>query len=488
MVISLYTSRVILKELGITDYGVYNAVGGIVTLFAVISGALTTAISRYLTFALGKNDAKLLRSTFSTSIIVQIAISVLVFALCEIVGVYFLNTKMVIPEGRLYAANWVLQCSLITFIINLLSVPYNASIISHEKMKVFAYVSILEAILKLLIVYCLFISPFDKLITYAVLYTSVALIIRVIYGLYCSRSFEECRGKKSFDKDIFNEMLSFAGWNFFSNIVYVFNTQGINIIINIYFGVVLNAARGIATQVESTVTQFVNNFTTAINPQITKSYATGDFQRVQFLVEKGAKFSFFLLYIVCLPIMIETDTLLSLWLHDVPDYAVSFTRLTCLVALVGSIGNSGYIACLATGNIKKYTIVVSALMSTIFLLTWLAYEVGGSAQFAYYIYFIMNVNLLFVRLIFLKTMVGLKPVSYVKNVFLRILAVVAFSLLPPYLITCQFAPSSIRLIINIAICIIITFVSVYFVGLNNQERNSTVILIKNKIYGKLLRK
>lgn len=486
MIVSLYTSRVVLNVLGVSDYGVYTVVGGIVTMFAVISGALTTAISRYLTYALGKKDSNLLKRTFSTSVTVQIAIAGIVFLLCEIFGVYFLNAKLDIPEGRLYAANWVLQCSLIAFVISLLSVPYNATIISHEKMNVFAYVSILETLLKLGIVYCLLFSPFDKLITYAFLYTVVILLIRIIYGIYCGRAFEECRGKREFDKPIFKEMLSFAGWNFFSNAVYVFNTQGINIIINLYYGVLLNAARGVATQVESTVMQFVNNFTTAINPQITKNYASGDYNRVHYLVEEGAKFSFFLLFLVCLPIMIETETILGLWLKEVPDYAVSFTRLTCMVSLAGAIGNSGYTACLAAGQIKKYTIVVSILMSSVFLLTWIAYSVGGAAEYAYYVYFIMNINLLFVRLYFLKTMIGLKPMAFVKNVLVRVIAVSFVSLLMPYVITQYCEASILRLIINTIVCLFSACISILFVGLNDKERVSILKFIKIKIYGKLL--
>lgn len=484
MIVSLYTSRVILNVLGVSDYGVYAVVGGIVTMFSVISGALTTAISRYLTYALGKNDSSLLKRTFSTSINVQIVISIVVFVLCEIAGVYFLNNKMVIPDGRLYAANWVLQCSLVAFIINLLSVPYNASIISHEKMDVFAYVSILETLLKLGIVYCLLLSPFDKLITYVILYTMVALFIRLIYSMYCNRKFEECKGKRHFDRTIFKEMLSFAGWNFFSNAVYIFNTQGINIIINLYFGVILNAARGIATQVESTVMQFVNNFTTAINPQITKCYAAGDYNRVQYLVEKGAKFSFFLLFLVCLPIMVETETILRIWLKEVPDFAVSFTRLSCLVSLAGAIGNSGYTACLATGMIKKYTIVVSILMSTVFLFTWLAYILGGDAQYAYYVYFIMNINLLLVRLYFLKTMINLEPLSFISNVFIPVIAVTILSCLIPYYITTQFEPSIIRLVTNTIACVFFSCFSIFFFGLKKQERTLIINNIKNKIHGK----
>ena len=295
MAVSLYTSRIILNTLGVEDYGINNVVGGIVTMFTVISGSLSASISRFITFELGKDNIQRLKKVFSTGVNIQIGMSVLIVLLAECVGVWFLNTKMNIPPERLGAANWVFQCSILTFVLNLLSVPYNAAIIAHEKMSAFAYISILEVSLKLIIVYMLIISPFDRLKTYAVLFLCVGAIIRFIYGYYCKRHFEECSYYFVYDKPLLKEMTSFAGWNFFGTSAWMLNTQGLNILINMYFGVAFNAARGVATQVDSALKQFINNFTTAVNPQITKSYAQGDLEYVYTLVCSSAKYSAFLM-------------------------------------------------------------------------------------------------------------------------------------------------------------------------------------------------
>ena len=290
LVISLYTSRIILNALGVEDFGIYNAVGGVVAMFTVISGALSSSISRFLTYELGKGDKEQLKIIFSTSVNIQIGLAVIILSIGEIVGVWFLNYKMNIPPDRIIAANWVLQCSLVTFSIDLISIPYNACIIAHERMDAYAYISILQAILKLLICYAITFSPSDKLITYAILLVLVSIIIRCIYAVYCCRHFEESKYIFTFNKPIMRDMTNFAGWNFFTNSAFVFNTQGVNILINIFFGVTINAARGIATQVENAVMQLVNSFTTAMNPQITKNYASGNRAEMLSLVFRGANF------------------------------------------------------------------------------------------------------------------------------------------------------------------------------------------------------
>jgi O-antigen/teichoic acid export membrane protein len=334
MLVSLFTSRVVLSALGGDDYGIYNVVGGVVAMFTVVSGALSASISRFITFELGRNDIEKLKRIFSTSINIQIGISLLILLLGETIGVWFLNYKMNIPVERLDAANWVLQCSLITFIINLISVPYNAAIIAHEKMSAFAYISILEVILKLLIVYLLYISMWDKLIVYSSLLVLVAIIIRMVYGVYCNRCFVETRYLLVYDRALIKNMTSFAGWGFFTNTAYMFNTQGINILINMFFGVGVNAACGITMQVEAAIMKFVNDFTTALNPQITKSYAMNDFDTMNKLVIRGAKFSYFLLFILSLPILIETDYILGLWLEEVPEHTVAFVRLAIIGTMI----------------------------------------------------------------------------------------------------------------------------------------------------------
>ena len=326
MTVSLYTSRIVLKALGVEDYGIYNVVGGVISMFSILSGSLSAAISRFLTFEIGKRNFERVKIIFSTSINIQIILAFLIIILAEIIGVWFLNNKMVIPEGRLVAANWVLQCSIITFAINLISVPYNAIIVAYERMKAFAYVSIIEVILKLLIVYILLISRLDKLILYAILLLCISIIIRFIYGIYCKIHFKESNYSFVFDKELMRSMTGFAGWNFFGAGSHLLMTQGVNMLMNVFFGVAVNAARGIAVQVDGSVMSFVSNFTTALNPQITKSYASEEKGYMFSLMCAGAKYSFFLLLILSLPILFQTETILYIWLGQVPEYACNFIR------------------------------------------------------------------------------------------------------------------------------------------------------------------
>ena len=478
MLVALYTSRVVLNVLGVDDYGIYNVVGGVVAMFSIISGALSTAISRYITYELGTGKRDRLRSVFSTSVIVQVCIAIVVLILCEIIGLWFLKNKLVIPEGRMLAATWVLHCSLFAFVINLISVPYNATIIAHERMDAFAYISILEAFLKLGIVYMLFVSPFDKLISYAVLTVSVALVIRLTYGIYCKNKFEECRGRIIYDRGIFKEMLGFATWNFISNGVYVFNTQGVNMLINVFFGVALNAARGLATQVESAVATFVNNFTTAINPQITKSYAAGNLERMHYLVCKGAKFSFLLLFMFSLPFLFETEFILRVWLKEVPSYAALFTRLAFIQAMAGILGNTCYTACLATGRIKRYTLYVSFVAIFVFGFTWVGYKLGMPVETVYYVYIGDWIVLLFVKLYQAKQLTGLLLSKYFKEVIVRITGVSVLSLIPPFVICHYMEPSVSRFFISSIAAVLFSLGIIYALGLTKGERAT----INSKLY------
>ena len=351
MLVTLYTSRVVLNMLGVEDYGVYTAVGGVVSLFAVISGAMSNAVSRFITYGIGKGNSDQLNNIFTTSVNVQILTSVIILLLGETLGVWFVNSKMNIPYDRMAPANWVLHCSLITFVINLISVPYNACIIAYEHMKAYAYISIIDAILKLGVAFMLVVSPVDKLIAYSILLVIASLGVRLMYGLYCRRHFPECRYHFRFDKNLFREMFGFAGWNFFGNATSILNLQGVNVLINIFFGVIANSARGIASQGEAAVNQLVLTFSTAVNPQITKSYALGDKDRMFYLICKGAKFAYFLLLIFALPLIFEADAVLKIWLVDVPENSAMFMRLSIVGSMITILGNSGYTACLATGNI-----------------------------------------------------------------------------------------------------------------------------------------
>ena len=389
LLVSLYTSRVVLNVLGVEDYGIYNAVGGVVAMFSIISGALSTAISRFLTYELGKNNTERLSTIFCTSVNVLLIISFIILVLGEVCGVWFLNTKMNIPESRILAANWVLQSALLSFIVSLGSAPYSACIIAHERMQAFAYISIFEALLKLGVVYLLSLSPFDHLISYAILLALASIIIRLLYFFYCRRVFSECTYHFIYDKKASRELLGFTGWNFMTNGIMVFNTQGVSILVNLYFGVAMNAARGIATQVEGAVFNFVASFMTSINPQIIKSYAAGDKERMFMLVCRGAKFMFFLLFILALPIIMEADIILKLWLKNPPEYSPTFVRLSLIALMANIIGNTAYTACQATGKIKWYSIYVTTVGSLSFLITWFVYWLGAPVESTYVVFFII---------------------------------------------------------------------------------------------------
>lgn len=470
MLVSLYTSRVVLNTLGVEDFGVYNAVGGFVAMFAVISGALSNSVSRYITFGIGKGDSQNLRNIFCTSINIQVILSLLVLLLCEIVGVWFLNSKMSIPSDRVVAANWVLQCALISFVINLISVPYNACIIAHEHMNVYAYISIIDAILKLSVVYLLSASPFDKLITYSLLLVLVSLIVRLLYRLYCKHKFEECRYHFIHDVKLFKEMLSFAGWNFFTNAASVLNIQGVSVLVNVYFGVLLNSARGISMQVESAVNQLITTFTTAVNPQITKSYAHGDRDRMNMLVCKGAKFAFFLLLIIAIPLLLETDFILKVWLKNVPDYATTFVRLSIVGSMITILGNTGYTACMATGKIRKYALWITAVASLVFFLSWIAYSLGAPVESAYYFYIIGYSVVQVVRLVLMKHMLDFPIRLFFNEVICKIIWPSVLSFIVPFLITKCINVEVYRFVITCIISLIWTSVCIILLGLTKQER------------------
>lgn len=421
MIISLFTSRVVLNTLGIENYGIYNVVGGVVAMFAVISGALTSSISRYITFELGKGHAsERLAVIFSTSVNIQIGIAILIAVVGELIGLWFIFNKMTIPPERITAAIWVLHCALLTFCINLISVPYNACIIAHEKMSAFAYVSLLEVALKLLVVYLLYLSPMDKLIAYACLLVLVSVVIRFVYGFYCKRHFDEATYHFIFDKRLTKEMTSFAGWNFLTNTCYIFNTQGVNLLINSFFGLTLNAARGIASQVDTAIMQFVNNFMTALNPQITKSYAAGEYESMNRLICRGAKFSFYLVLLFTLPVYLETEYILYLWLKNVPENTAVFLRLTMISSMVSMIGNTGYVACMATGKIKKYVLILTTVGCLVFPLTWIAFKIGLPAEAAYVSYILVYISVDVIRLFLMKQMLNFSPISFMTDVIIPI--------------------------------------------------------------------
>ena len=417
MIVGLFTSRIVLRSLGVNDYGVYNAVGDVVIGFTFITASLSAAITRYMAAGLGSGDMHKLKRVFSTSILIQFAFSVLLVILVETLGLWFLNNRMQIPDGRIESARWVLQCSLGVLVLNLLSVPYNATIIAHEKMGAFAVISLLEGALKLVVALLLSVSPFDMLKTYAVLMLAVAFAIRISYGAYCSSRFAETRGRIVFDRSLVGEMSGFAGWNFLGSSAYVFNTRGVNLLVNVFFGVGVNAARGVAGQVEGMLKQFATNFLTALNPQITKSWAASDKDYCFSLVRKGAKYTFWMLLALFGPIFIWTEPLLDLWLVDVPAYAASFTRLVLIGLIIDMTGNPLVTLVQATGNVRRYYILTGFISYLCLPLIWIAFRLGAGPSWAYVCFIAVYLSVFFLKLLIVHRQTGFPVSSFFKEFF-----------------------------------------------------------------------
>lgn len=480
--LGLFTSRVVLQTLGVTDYGVLSAVGGVISMMGLLTKSLSKSISRHLTFELGRGDMKRLKDVFSTSINVQMGIAVLVLIVGSTIGIWFLNHKMNIPDGRLGAANWIMWSSIIGFMIGLINVPYNAAIVSHERMSVYAYMTIFEAILGLAVVSALYFSPVDKLKSYAVLTICSSIIIRVIYISYCRRHFEECRYRFVFNVPMLKELTSFAGWNFFGEGAWIFNTQGIDLLINIFFGVTLNAARGIAGQVNALSTKFVTNFMTALGPQITKTYAAGNLAQMHQLVCRGAKFSFFLTILFAIPFGFEAEKLLTLWLGVVPEYSVVFVRLTFLSAISTVLGNTLVSAQFATGKIRKYQIVMTICGFWVFPLTWVAFKLGGGPTWSYIIFIVVYFFLIFVRIYLVKDLIKMPWTMYVREVLLRALVVFIAAFIPPLAIYLLMPSTFVRFFLLCFVSLIASCLSIYWLGLQPQEKVVIMGVIKKYLH------
>lgn len=485
MVISLYTSRVVLKALGIEDFGIYNVVGGVVGMFAIISGSLSASITRFLNYEMGKGSTSNLNRVFCSSVTIQLILSVIILIVAETIGLWFLNEKMTIPEDRLIATNWVYQLSIFTFIINLISVPYNAVIIAHEKMSVFAYIGIFEGLSKLIIAFTISISPIDHLITYSILMCCIAIVVRLVYGGYCKSHFEECKFKLVFDNKQLKEMFAFAGWNFIGAIAGVLRDQGGNVILNLFCGPVINAAKGISSQVNNAVIGFVTNFTMALNPQITQSYSAGDRAYMQVLMYQGAKFAYCVLFILSLPIIINAPFILKLWLGNYPDYTVSFVRLTLLLSMWESIASPMSTGLLATGKIKWYQICVGGINLLNIPFSYFFLKLGFSPNIVLVVAIFLSQLALFLRLYFMRKLLGFNIKMFITQIYIRILIVSFLSASVSILVHKKMEPNFVGLIFTSTVCILITLLTIYVFGCNKTERNIVHVSLK-KIKNKLL--
>lgn len=471
MIIGLYTSRVILNALGVEDYGIYSVVGGVVSMFSIISGSLSAAISRFIVFELGRGDKDKLHRIFCTSVNVQIALIVIITLLLETVGFWFLNNKMIIPTDRLIAANWVFQFSIFAFALNLLCVPYISTIIAHEKMSAFAYIGLFDAIARLVISFVILLNPFDRLVYYGLLVLCVGLIQRIMYTIYCKRHFEECFYKPVFDKEITKEMFGFASWNFIGAASVVLRDQGGNMIINIFFGPAVNAARGIAMSVNSAINSFVTNFQMALNPQITKNYASGNHEYMFKLIFQGARFSFYILLLLSLPIMFTAPYILELWLGTVPEHAANFAILVLVFTMSESLASPLITVMLATGNIRNYQIVVGGLQFLNLPFSYILLSFGYQPEYIFVVAIVISISCEFARLIMLHKMIGLSIRAFIKNVYFNVLTVALLSSIFPYLTAKQLIIDNLfSFLIIVSVSMFSSLTAIYFIGCSKNDR------------------
>ena len=482
MCIALYTSRVVLRALGIEDYGIYSVVGGVVLLFSFINDGMTVSTLRFLTFELGRGNHERLHAVFVTSFNIHLLISLLIVLLGETVGLWFLLEKMVIPPERMTAALWCYQFSIFTAVVTIMSYPYYAAIVAHEKMSAFAYISILDAVLKLLLVYLLMVFSYDRLILYAILFACEKLMIRMTYNIYCTRHFEECHYQWLHQKSLFKEMASFAGWSVWGNFAYVAVLQGVDILLNLFFGPAVNAARAIAIQVQSAVSQFTKNFQMAINPQITKTYSSGQMEHVYDLIYMSSKITFYLLLILCIPVITETPEILRLWLSDYPDYSVSFIRLMLMTLMVELISNPLSTSIEATGKIKKYTLINGSLILLILPLAYLALRMGCNPWSVFVVQFCIAVVACLVRLYIVMQMIKMKIKDYCMMVVKPCCMVLALSSVTPFVMTEIGGTGVLYAMLTIVLSIILTVIVCYKVGLSPAEKDLVKSFVTTKFF------
>ena len=482
MLVGLYASRVVLAALGENDYGIYNVVGGVVAMFTIISGALNSAVQRFITFEMGKGEGAQLNKVYSTAVLIQLALGLIVVALAEPLGLWFIDNKMTIDPSRIPAARMVLHFSLLGFVVNLMSVPQMASITAHEKMSAYAWIGILDGLLRLAVALLIARSSADRLVMYAALMAAVVIIVRAAYGIYCRTHFPECRFRPVFDVQLIKEMFSFAGWNFIGVTSGVLRDHGGNILVNLFSGPAVNAARGVAVQLNGAVQGFVTNFMTAVNPQITKSYAAGDHEYMFSLVRRSSRLSFCLLYVLALPVIFNAEFLLGIWLKEVPQHAPLFVQLFLIFALSESMSNPMITAMLATGNIRRYQIVVGALQLLNLPVSYVCLKLGAMPEVTVIVAIVISQICLWARLIMLNKATGFPVLPFVDKVYCTLLfKVVCGSVWLPLFIEAVKPDGFLGFAISAVGCVLVTLLAVWLLGLQPDERQWAVEKLKAAI-------
>ena len=480
MVVTLYTSRIVLNTLGIVDFGVYNIVAGVIVMFGFLNNAMTASTQRFLTYEKAKDNLAGLKKIFNISITIHLIIAVVILLLAESIGLWFLNTQLNVPDDRMIASNWVYQFSVISFVVSVYFVPYNAVIIANEKMNAFALLGIAEVVLKLVVVFMLLLIDYDKLIVYSGLLLIVSVLIKISEKIYCSLSFDESKKNRfEWDSDLMKEMGDFAGWNLFGVVAGVGYSQGINIFLNIFFGTVVNASRGIAFQIQGAVSSLITNFQIVLAPVITKNYARNEYKQAFDLVFSSSKLSIYLLLIFSIPLIIETESILMWWLKVVPPYSVIFTQLIIVDLLISSLSGPLHILVQATGNIKRYQILVSGILLLNVPFSYLFLRLGYSPEITISISIFFSALTLFARLFILHLNMKFPVAEYLKKVVFRILIVTVISWIIPYYVSVYLQNGVFNFLIVGVISVISILISVLLFGLDSVEKKFVFSKIHN---------
>lgn len=482
MLVSLYTVRVVLNALGAEDYGLYNVVAGVVTMFGFISAAMSTASQRFFSFDLGKNDNEHLKITFSLTVTIYFIMAILVVVVAETLGLWFVLKKLTVPADRVVAARWIYQFSIISFFFTIMTAPFMADIIAHEDMNIYAYVSIVEVALKLLVAYLIKIYSADKLIFYGLLMAVVTIVNTTIYRTICKRKYKECKYKFYWDKTYAKEMFSFTGWNMFGSAVGIFKNQLVNILLNQYFNPVVNAAKSVSMQVRTAVSSFSQNFSTALRPQIIKSYAAENYDEALELTFMGCKFTYFLMWVFTLPLILEMEPLLSLWLGNPPEYAVIFTKLALLDVLIDSLNFPLMSLAQATGKIKLYQGVVGGILLMNFPVCWIVLSMGADAWTVQLIGIIITMIAMIVRLIIIKMLTKFSIIKFLHQVILPVCCVSFISFTLSFGLYKVLSNTIIMTFIKIIVDLIFVALIVFAVGVTKNERKSLLSFIRSKIH------
>lgn len=481
MLVGVYTSRVVLQVLGVEDFGLYNVIGGIISLFTVLNSALVNTTSRFITVSLAKGVAQDTRQIFNMALLLHFFTGLFVVVLGETVGLWYLHNKLVIPDGRGMAAEWLYQFTIIAAFLSTINVPYNATIIAHEKIDFYAVIQIIDVFLNLGIVLILKVSPFDKLIFYALLILLVKVFNVAVNFVYCRRKFAEVKFLLYWSWKTFKEILKFIGWAIVGNFSSMFYTQGINLILNAFFGPAVNAARGIAVQVESLVRQFANNVQTAINPQILKSHAVGDMDRMYYLIIASSRVCFYLLFIISLPILLETDFLLKCWLVEVPEHSVNFIRIILMCVLLDAFVNPMYTANLASGKLAIYHGTLVTLAYGFMFVTYFVTKSSLIPEIAFLCLLSKDLIGFVLRIFILDKQVGLKPKMYVSRVLLPVIAVVLVSVIPSFAVHHYLKDGWVGFLVTSSVAVVTVAVAVYALGITKEERDFALSFVRNKI-------